>query len=308
MSDTIRFDYYYGQEAEQFTFFRIPKLLITDAKFSKLSNDAKLLYGLLLDRMSLSLKNGWIDEKNRVYIVYTIQSIEDDMNCGTGKAVKLLAELDSKKGIGLIERKRMGQGKPDILYVKNFAATPHETTDFRKSKFKDSDNRNSKVTEIESPELRKTEPNNTYSKKTENNKTDPIRIFEERMAMVRENICYDWHLKNDNSADRELYLQLYNIIETVMADGSEQIRIGDSLLYAEVVKSRMLKLNEMHLKYVIDCVSEQTGEIKRMNRYLLAALYHALETYDMYYTQRVHHDFYGGYENVDDGSKTGTFG
>ena len=120
MDGTIKFDYYYGIEAEQFSFYRVPRLLIKDARFKELSSDAKLLYGLMLDRLALSIKNGWLDEENRVYIHYTLDNIMEDLGCAREKCAKVIAELDSKKGIGLIEKKRQGLGKPDIIYVKNF--------------------------------------------------------------------------------------------------------------------------------------------------------------------------------------------
>ena len=122
MSEILQLDYYYGIEAEQFSFYRVPRLLIKDERFKKLSSDAKLLYGLMLDRMSLSMKNEWFDDENRAYIIYTIDSIMEDLGCAKEKAVKVLAELDSVKGIGLVEKVRRGLGKPDIIYVKNFAS------------------------------------------------------------------------------------------------------------------------------------------------------------------------------------------
>lgn len=118
------YDYYYGVEGEQFAFFRIPKILITDSRYKDLSISAKMLYGLMLERMSLSRKNKWLDEENRVYIVYSIEKVAEDLNCSPPTAVKAMAELDSVKGIGLIERKKRGQGNPDIIYVKNFTSLP----------------------------------------------------------------------------------------------------------------------------------------------------------------------------------------
>ena len=117
---SLGFDYFYGIESEQFSFIRLPKLLFRDRHFKGLSLEAKVVYGLLLDRMSLSLKNSWIDEENRVYIIYTVSSIAEDVGCSKDKASRILAELDSVKGIGLVERKRRGLGRPDIIYVKNF--------------------------------------------------------------------------------------------------------------------------------------------------------------------------------------------
>lgn len=104
MEEQTFFDYYYGGESEQFAFYRIPRQLVTGNYFKNLSTDAKLLYGLLLDRMSLSMKNGWYDEQGRVYIYYPLDEIQEALSCSHGKAVRLFAELDTGKGIGLIER------------------------------------------------------------------------------------------------------------------------------------------------------------------------------------------------------------
>ena len=112
--------YFYGDEAMQFTYFRIPCQLITHPRYKHLSTDSKLLYGMLLDRMSLSIKNEWYDDTGRVYIYYTVDEICSSLNCGRDKAMKLLAELDTGKGVGLIERKKQGQGKPTRIYVKRF--------------------------------------------------------------------------------------------------------------------------------------------------------------------------------------------
>ena len=116
----IQFDYFTGMEAEQYSFYRVPKVLFTEPCFKTLSCEAKVLYGLMLDRMSLSIKNRWLDSEDRVYIIFTVEEIAELMNCGTQKAVKLVKELDSNNGIGLIEKKRLGLGKPNVIYVKNF--------------------------------------------------------------------------------------------------------------------------------------------------------------------------------------------
>ncbi len=118
--EKIQFKYFCGMEAEQYSFYRVPKVLFTAECFKSLSCEAKVLYGLLLDSMSLSIKNRWFDENDRVYIVFTVEEIAELLNCGTQKAVKLLKELDGDKGIGLIEKKRLGLGKPNVIYVKNF--------------------------------------------------------------------------------------------------------------------------------------------------------------------------------------------
>ena len=120
MEQNMGFKYFYGTESESFTFYRIPKALMTEEVFKVLTSDAKILYGLMLDRMSLSLKNGWFDEDGRVYIYYSIEDVMESMGCSKNKGMKTLQELDMTTGIGLIERKKQGQGKPSIIYVKNF--------------------------------------------------------------------------------------------------------------------------------------------------------------------------------------------
>ena len=116
----VEFEYFHDYESEQFAFYRIPKVLFTDEYFHDLSSDAKVLYGLMLDRMALSIKNRWIDEENKVYIIFSLEQVMKYMNCGRDKGMKTLGELDTKKGIGLIERVKQGFGKPDIIYVKSF--------------------------------------------------------------------------------------------------------------------------------------------------------------------------------------------
>ena len=112
------FDYFYGQSGEMFSYFRVPKILFRDIKFKDLSTDAKTLYGILLDRMGLSVKNGWLDEQGRAYIIFPVQEVMDALGCADNKATKLFRELEK---FGLIERKRRGLGKPNLIYVKNFA-------------------------------------------------------------------------------------------------------------------------------------------------------------------------------------------
>ena len=159
----IIFDYHYEEEAERYTFIRLPKALYTEDMFRKLSDGSKVLYGMLLELMGLSRKNGWIDEKGRVYISVSIQKIRQMMNCGNEKAVAMLRELDSKDGVGLIERIKQGQGKPTIIYVKSFIIMKQHEEESR---------------EIKPAEEEKHEFGETENKNSEKPKT---RIRESRM-------------------------------------------------------------------------------------------------------------------------------
>lgn len=153
-------DYFYGNQSEQFTFYRIPKLLFTDPELKNISTEAKVLYGLLLDRMSLSIKNNWLDEQRRVFIIFTIDEIMEALACAEQKAAKLLNELE--KGVGLIERKRQGLGKPNLIYVKNFVdKSTVPVRPYIESQILNCENHNSGSAIITDQELPESQTNNT---------------------------------------------------------------------------------------------------------------------------------------------------
>lgn len=324
MSGILQLDYYYGIEAEQFSFYRVPRLLIKDERFKKLSSDAKLLYGLMLDRMSLSIKNEWFDEDNRAYIIYTIDSIMEDLGCGKEKAVKVLAELDSVKGIGLVEKVRRGLGKPDIIYVKNFASLA-ENVDEKKSEntdkitevgkldFKKSENRTSRSPEIELQEVGESNPNYTNYNQTDLNyteesyinpiiqsdsgKKDTMDVMDDvqtYIELIKENISYDHHMQYDGYGKRELYDELFQVICEVVCVKRPTIRVAGEEYPYELVKSRFLKLESSHLEYVIGCMQNTTTKITNIKAYMMTSLYNAPTTINHFYQQEVQHDMYGG--------------
>ena len=324
MSEKLQLEYYYGIEAEQFSFYRVPRLLIKDARFKKLSSDAKLLYGLMLDRMSLSIKHEWVDEKNRAYIIYTIDSIKDDLGCSKEKAIKVLAELDSVKGIGLVEKIRRGLGKPDIIYVKNFAslsaekdekepANPYKITEVGKTDFKNSEKPTSRSQTNRPLEVGKSDPNYTninytnmsyinhinQSEKAET-KDDVIDRMDdhiqEYIELIKDNIEYDHHMKYDQENDREIYDELFQVICDVVCVKRETVKIaGEDYPYA-LVQSQFLKLKGSHLEYVIFCMKKTTTKITNIKAYMITALYNAPATLNHFYQQEVQHDLYGCYQ------------
>ena len=160
----MNFDYFYGEQSEQFTFYRTPKVFFTNDKFRGLSSDAKLLYGILLDRVSLSVRNNWYDEEGRVYIICTLKSIMDALGIADKTATKLFVELEN---IGLIERKKQGQGKPTIIYVKNFVGS----YDVR---FKTRNNYDSGLEDSTIQDSKILRPNNTDNNNTDFNYTYPF--------------------------------------------------------------------------------------------------------------------------------------
>lgn len=302
MVEKISFDYYYGKEADQFTFFRIPKILFTDKVFKKLSVDAKVLYGILLDRMSLSMKNKWFDEKNRVYIVYPIEEIAETFGCGTQKATKILQELDDKKGIGLVEKKRLGLGKPNILYVKNFIlskvekineSSPEIITkpDLLKSQFQNGENHNSGMMNITKQELLKSPGNNTNINKTDYSDTDfnnttsistkdkakegrKRNMEEDLKEKIKENISYKELLSA--YPDEEERINLIISLVTDLLISKKPLKINGNYLNHEKVKKKFLDLQYKHIAYALDYLNKvPKKQIINLKAYLLTILFNA---------------------------------
>ena len=310
--EKIQFDYYRGMEAEQYSFYRVPKILFTAEYFKELSCEAKILYGLLLDRMSLSMKNHWLDEEERVYIIFTVEEIAELLNCGTQKAVKLLKELDSEKGIGLIEKKRLGLGRPNVIYVKNFLVQKNDEENSDTSDLQNCENHNSGVVKTTIQECPKSQSNNTDINKTENNETESGNILsnlicpekektideiEQRNTyreIIRENISYEC-FRNDTPHAREEVDELVELmVEVMVMPDQGKIRIAGEDKLVSLVKSQFMKLTHAHIEYVCLCLNKNTTKVGNIKSYLLTALYNSVLTINHYYQAEVNHDLYGG--------------
>lgn len=298
MNQKTDFNYFYGTEAETYSFYRIPKQLIIDVRFKSLSNDAKILYGLMLDRMSLSLKNGWFDEGRRVFIYYSMEEVMENLNCSKNKALKSLSELDSDTGIGLIERVKQGQGKPTIIYVKNFLTDEKSVSDFPKKEVKTPIKGKSGVANLGSLEVHKKDTNNTNIIKTDFIKTDSNLILstdrrcdEMRYEdLIRDNIELDILIER-NPYEQELLEGIYDLILETVLCRSESIVIASNRYPIDLVRGKFLKLNAGHIEYVMECLKGNTTKVKNIKKYLLAALFNAPTTISGYYQAEVNHDF-----------------
>ena len=289
--------YFYGANAEQFAFYRIPKVFFTEPLLCGISIEAKLLYGLMLDRLSLSTRNDWVDADGRVYIYYTVENVMEDLNCGNKKAVKLLNELDSE--YGLIERKRQGLGKPTKIYVKNFAGL------LQKRHFQTCQNDTSGSVQMTSLDVSKGHSNNTEINNTEYNKTDLIYLSEkddpkegwdgytQYRNYFLEQLEFD-NLLGEYPYDTETLNEILELLIETVCSRREYIRVCGDDKPVEVVKSRLMKLTNEHIRYVIDSLKENTTKVRNIKQYLLAALYNAPVTINSYYSALVNHDLYGG--------------
>ena len=281
-------DYFYGQAGELFSFFRIPKALFQEQRFQDLSTDAKTLYGILLDRMSLSVKNEWFDKKGRVFIIFTIEDVKRTLRCADNKATRLLRELEK---FGLIERKRRGQGKPCLVYVKNFSA------ESSKESVKNRDNDDSCGSKIACQDPVKSRGIKKKENKTEMNNTNLI-LSDESEKMKNRELLEEYF---SHSLEIDLLLRLYpddedtlyqivDLLVDTCATKRKMLHIAGDDKPAEVVRSRFMKLNADHIRFVLKCLAENSSPIRNMKQYLLASLYNAPTTMQLSYQNQTNHD------------------
>ena len=281
-------DYFYGQAGKLFSFFRIPKALFQEQRFQDLSTDAKTLYGILLDRMSLSVKNEWFDKKGRVFIIFTIEDVKRTLRCADNKATRLLRELEE---FGLIERKRRGQGKPCLVYVKNFSS------ESSKESVKNRDNDDSCGSKIACQDPVKSRGIKKKENKTEMNNTNLI-LSDESEKMKNRELLEEYFSR---SLEMDLLLRLYpddedtlyqivNLLVDTCATNRKLLHIAGDDKPAEVVRSRFMKLNADHIRFVLKCLAENSSPIRNMKQYLLASLYNAPTTMQLFYQNQTNHD------------------
>ena len=293
------YDYFYGPEGEQFSFIRVPKIFFENEAYRSMSAEAKILYGFLLDRVSVSLKNGWKDDQNRIFIICTIEEIMEKIGCGNKKAIQLLSELEDK--IGLIERKRQGLGKPNLIYVKNFIRTVDNSGQRHFLKCQNDTSGSVRTTSLEMSESHGSNTNlsNTDMSNTENliyPGTDSDGMAERRSCedYFRRSLEYDILLQN-NPYEKETLEGILDLLVDTCCSHKAYIRIAGDNKSGEVVRSRFMKLDSSHIQYVLSCLKENTTDVRNIRQYLLAALYNAPTTISAYYQAKVNYDFYGNH-------------
>ena len=338
-------NYFYGPQSELFSFYRVPKVLFQYEQYKYLSAEAKILYGLLLDRMDLSARNGWVDARGRVYIIFTIEEVMEKMNCGNKKAVQMLSDLETKAK--LIERQRQGLGKPNLIYVLNFVDVDNAAG----GHFQKCQNNTSGSVQMTFQEVSERHGINTDNNHTEYNDTDPIlsgclseglsgslsesligrgsECLSENLAAgpryemgygsdeIRTRAKYERYFREALSIDlllqdrafaKESILGILDLLVDVCCSKRKMIRIAGDDKPLEVVKSQFMKLDADHVRYVLGCMKENTTDVRNIRQYLLTALYNAPATIDAYYQAKVNYDLCGGAaKNANAGYKDRSF-
>ena len=320
-SKILSFPFHYGDEADSYSFYRIPKILFTNPVFDVLSTDAKLLYGILLDRMHLSIRNEWMDrEDGKVFIYYPVEKIMDALSCGNKKAGHLLAELDDRKGIGLITRIHQGLGKPDKIYVHKCILPGFQelrcrgdpldvkTTEPGPSEEHLQECRMDMSGDVDSAgqEMSKAQGNNTDEKYTDTCDTEypsfSSGMGEKRMAKQNEyeayrnyfeEQCNMPYLREANPHYVDILDEMQELMTEVCSSDREMIRVGGEDRPLQMVKSRLMKLDQEQLQFALNCFLENTTKVRNIRQYLLTILFNAPVTIGSYYTALVRHDMYG---------------
>ncbi|SDH30642.1 Replication initiator protein A (RepA) N-terminus [Pseudobutyrivibrio sp. 49] len=304
--------YFYGRrQADLFSFIRIPKLLLTGKRYRKLSCEAKVLYGFLLDRMSLSAENEWFDDEGRVFVYCTIsEAAEEVIGCGEKKACSVFKELEE---IELIERKRQGLNKPNLIYVLDFS---EEVSD---GHFRNCPNDNSRNVDKSNQELSERQTNNTKFNKTEFSDTESSQVLSNDEGYVDEGRdrtrqdfdnysairCYIAKqisldaLRVDYS-DNPLVDELYELIVDVVTSSKKEIVICGEKKPMSIVRSQFMKLNMFNIAFVLERLEETKSKIGNIKSYLLTTLYNSLLTTSSYYRTRCNNEIFrneGGQNN-----------
>jgi len=317
------FDYFYDNQQEQYLFLQLPLMLIKDDMFKKLSDSAKILYSLLLNRTSLSIKNNWKDEHGRVYIIFTLDDIMEDLNCAREKANKSMKEL---KDIKLIESVRRGLGLPNLIYVKNFStALKYTKNAVNTQKFENRTSRSSDIElqdsrEIELQEVRKSNSINidfkdidssdtessqsqhqTETKKisskekpdmtmtsdmTPNDNVSDYRAYE---TIIKGNIDYDQIIQGNR--DKELIDSLVQVmLDVILTETPKSVKIGKETKNREIVKSVYMKLTSEHIQHIIEQYKAQRHKITHTTAYLRTMLYTCFQELEPHVTNAVRAD------------------
>ncbi|MCR5776351.1 MAG: replication initiator protein A [Lachnospiraceae bacterium] len=323
MGKKLELNYFYGQEADQFNFIRIPKPLLNDPIYKELRLEEVVTYSMLLDRMSLSRKNGWFDELGRAYVYCSIETVMEFANCGKNKAGDILKNLDN---IGLIE-KVMIPGRTPKIYVKNFI--PNNSQEFENQtseivvnekcadcgelvdSLDTAQTAEEPVYNLNTPVYKSndTRPENkggvVYFSNPNNNNINNNSVSDNRSnhiisaqdaedvigqderemryrALIRENICLD-DLMIKYPEDTKLIEGIYDIIAETVLSKRQNIVVASNEYSANLVRSKLLKLDFEDVSYAIESYKSRTKDPKNMRQYMLAVLFNAPTTIEAYH-------------------------
>ena len=319
------YEYYSGAESEQFRFLKIPKIFFEDSDYEELGLAECVLYGFLHEQVAFSRQNGWVDETGKTYVIRSLESIQKLLHgCSADKARSTLKNLID---FGLIEKKRRGQGKPDIIYVKNFVTKKSEISSSGKTagcgknisetgkndvlndekpiskdgNFRvleagisapiDTNNNLKNIIEPNHNLIQVTGNTTGASEAVDNSGLDEDAIRED-IEQIKRNIYYDEMSARYRAEFNSRFDELFEVMIDLIAGKRESLNIGGTEYPQWLIRKRIMSLTASHVEYVMGMIAENIGKIHNMRKYMIAALFNAPTTMDNYFTQLVNHDMH----------------
>lgn len=289
------FSYFKNSESADYPFVKVPRELFFGQKFSGLSADAKVLYMAMLERQSLSQKNDWRDSEGNIYIIFTHADAMEYFKCSRCKVIKSFAELDVKSGIGLIKRKRQGQGKPDIIYLNSNVFENNQQKNIAEELTADNQMNNKKTSEClnnKQPDVLNTDTNNINNNKNnikKNNYNNPsfhispenwIEERNEYKEIIKQNIDYNNLIEEHR---KTIVDEIIKAMVNAICSQKDFIRISNENIPKEEIKRRFLTMNALHIGYVYDCVMKNKSSVRNIGAFLLTCLYRAFDNVEIFY-------------------------
>ena len=300
----MTFKYFTIETSDNFVFFRIPKVFFKDENFKSLCTDSKVLYGLMLDRMGLSRKNGWYDKNGHAYIYYSVASIQEDMGLSNKTVSKCLKEL---KELGLIKVVRQGLTKNNIIYVMDFSRpapdapeTPEEDNipilpdepDGEESSGEDRvedaalDNYDPGARQKDTPDYAAPPQADMPPDKTRGKTRDkPSESnYKNTVLEIKQNISYERLLQKYNSPTGHRIVEgVVALLADILCFPGESVVINKSPVPYDVVRAKLERVECDHVEYVLDNILNNHIEIKNYKSYLLSSLYNSVDVLDLHY-------------------------
>ena len=266
-----------SSEIVKYQFYIMPKELFESKKYKDISLEAKVIYTLFIDRLELSRKNNWINEKGEVYLIFKRNDIAEILNLTDKTVSKAIKEL---KQIELVYENRQGLGKPNLIYIGKLNSENQETENLQFRTSKNSETEIGKNTETESENFRgnNTNINNTNLK---NNKISQSVKYNE-LEEIKEK-C-ELHLLEEVDSYGNVNTQLKNMVENAieLMYYSSSIKVNNAIIPQELVRNKLKELNGAKIFYALEKIKnnlKNTQNFTNSTKFIISCLYNAINEY-----------------------------
>ena len=251
---------YKSNETLEHKYYQIPQELFVNEKYkNKLNSDSKILYAFLLDRLSLSQKNHWIDEDNNVYLIFTREEVQEKLNLSdktVTKSFKILMEVN------LVQEKRQGLGKPNLIYVGKINHSDSENLRFLNRKNYDSGIGES--TALDSENLRGINTNNINTNIINTDSINPKS--DEELLFIKEKCNLNEFTKEEKTILEDVIDNLYY---------TDNLKVGNITVNHFKISDKLNLITKDNLVQLLD-ILKNTPNIQNAKNYLMICLYNNL--------------------------------